>query len=77
MFEGSCFLIHKYASLSLDHFNELDVKERDAGRGLGIEAKHGLCTAFDAAMVLLNRVLHVFVGTNDNGLQTLLSLLFI
>ncbi|MDH7791286.1 hypothetical protein QBD00_002194 [Ochrobactrum sp. AN78] len=49
------------------HVNEFDASERDAGCSFGLEAEHEYYPAFDASMVLLNRVIQIFAGADHDG----------
>ncbi len=64
-------MICKDALLFTHHVNEFDAKKRDAGRGIRLEAEHGACALFDAAMILLNRIVHILAGANGNGFASL------
>ena len=51
--------------------NELNTSQSDAGGGFGLEAEHASYPSFDPAMILLDGVVHVFTGTDGDGLSTL------
>lgn len=53
------------------HMNEFNAGESDAGSRFGLEAEHGACASFDAAMILLNSVVHIFAGTDRDGIAGL------
>ncbi len=45
----------------MHYVNQLDASKRDTG-GLGLEVEHGSDLPFDAAMILLDGIVHVFAG---------------
>lgn len=59
-------MIFKDALLLTHHVNEFDTRERDPRCDFCLEPKNGACASFDAAMILLNHVIHIFAGANDN-----------
>lgn len=49
------------------HVNEFDTCERNASSGFRLEAEHGSYPSFHTAMILLDGVVLVFTGTDDDG----------
>jgi hypothetical protein len=69
--DRECVCSWKEALLFMHHVNACNVRERDDGCGFGFETKRVMCASFETAMILFNAVVHVFVGTNDNGFASL------
>lgn len=58
------------------HMNEFDASECNVGSGFRLETERGSYPAFDAAMVLLNGVIHVFARADRNGVTRVFQPVF-
>lgn len=56
--------------------NEFDARECDVGSGCRLETEHGIYPAFDAVMILLNGVIHVFARADRDGITRVFQPVF-